>query len=392
MNRLQDRTDFYICRPIIGIPLFFLIMYAVFSISFSGIGAWLTEIAETFFFRLAEILQVLLSEISVNETAVNLFVGIFKDVTSVLSFLPQTAIFFFLLQLLEECGYMARAVFVTDTLFRRFGLSGNAVIPAIIGCGCTVSAVSASQNTESNERKTLLFSVPFLLCNARFPVLFFLTDAFFPKYKALAALSFYALSVFTFFLSSLISSKGKKAPPLIVKFPDYKMPNVTSLFREVKSKSADYLNRTLTVIFLCAVCFHTAASLTPWFHFTEEETESLLFLFGKIFSFFFVPLGFGKAPFTASLFAGFFAKENLMFALEMLSPKELAALLSFPARVSFTAFSMLYLPCLSTVCAVYKTSGIKTVVYFLIRSLLLVYFTSFILYTLSYIIVIFVET
>lgn len=391
MNRTQDRLDFCICRPTVGIPLFFLIMYAVFSVSFSGLGAWMTAIAETFFFQLTEILQNFLFRTGANEKIISLFIGICTDVASVLAFLPQTAIFFFLLKALEECGYLARAVFVTDTLFRRFGLSGNAVIPAIIGCGCTVSAISSDQNTEPSERKLLLLSVPFLLCNARFPVLFFLCDSFFPKHKAFAALFFYVLSVFTFFLSSLISSKGKHAPPLIVKLPDYKIPRFSALLREVKSKSADYLNRTGSVIFLCAVCFRAADSLTPRFHFTGEEAESMLFLFGNVFSFLFVPLGFGKAPFSASLFAGFFAKENLTFTLEMLSSKELASLLSFPARVSFTAFAMLYLPCFSTVCAVFRESGIKKTLLFSLRSLFLAYFISFILYTLSYVVVVFVE-
>ena len=391
MNRPQDRLDFQICRPIIGIPLFFLMMYGVFSISFSGLGAWMTEITETVFFRLTEILETILSGTGANKKAVFLFIGIFKDTFSVLSFLPQTTIFFFLLRGLEECGYMARAVFATDTLFRRFGLSGNAVIPAVIGCGCSVSAVSAMQNTEPNERKKLLFSIPFLICNARFPVLFFLTDAFFPKHKALAALFFYALSFFIFFLSAFLSSKGKTAPPLIVKLSDYKLPRFSPLFREMKNNCKDYLNRTATVIFLCAVCFHTAASLTPQLHFTEKETESILFLFGKTFSFLFAPLGFGKAPFSASLFAGFFAKENLTFALEMLSQKELSSLLSFPARVSFTAFSMLYLPCFSMSCAVCQEAGIKNALRFSVRSLLLAYFVSFILYTLSYTVVVFVK-
>ena len=103
MKRPQDRIDFLICRPIIGIPLFFLVMYAVFAVSFSGLGARMTEITETFFFRLSERLQTILFSIGVNEKAVSLLIGVFTDTASVLSFLPQTAIFFFLLKGLDEC-------------------------------------------------------------------------------------------------------------------------------------------------------------------------------------------------------------------------------------------------------------------------------------------------
>lgn len=388
---MKNKVDFLICRPIVGIPLFFLVMYAVFSVSFSDFGAWLTGITETFLFYIAEILSGVLLRMGTAKILVSFLVGICRDMASVLAFLPQTAIFFFLLKGLDDCGYLSRAVFVMDTVFSRFGLSGNAVIPAIVGCGCSVSAVSASESLYPKERKILLDSVPFLICNARFPVLFFFSEAFFPKHSSLAALFFYALSVLVFFFSALISSKGKNAPPLIVRLPDYKIPSLTALFREAKIKSREYLSRMATVVFLCAVSFRLFSLLTAHFSFTESVTESLLVFFGKQTAFFFRPLGFAEAPFAAALFAGFFAKENLMFILEILSPKEFSVLLSFPSRVSFTAFAMLYLPCFPMTSAVFRQYGGQKTICFLIRSLLFAYGIAFILYTLSDILVVIVK-
>ena len=382
MKRTLNRMDFFLCRPIIGIPLFFLVMYAVFSLSFSRAGAWLTGIMEAFFFHLTEMLQNILLQAGAEEKLVSFLIGVCRNTASVLSFLPQTAIFFFLLKGIEDCGYMARAVFAMDTFFSRFGLSGNAAIPAIIGCGCSVSAISASEKLDPRERKHLIFSVPFLICNARLPVLFFLAESFFPEHKALAAWFFYALSVFTFFISSLISSKGKSAPPLIVRLTDYKIPSPCVLFREAKEKSKEFLNRTATVFFLCSVGIHLIDWIFPQFFIAEEE---------NLFSWIFSPLGFGKPPFTTALFTGFFAKENLMFILEMFAKKELVSLLEFPARVSFTAFSMLYLPCFSAVCSVFREMGMKKALFFALRSFLFAYIESFSLYTLSGILVTFVK-
>lgn len=391
MKYIQDRIDFCICRPMLGIPLFFLVMYTVFFLSFYGLGAWLTEYLGTIFFYLTEILRSFLLSIQTNEKIVLFLMGVLSDIASVLSFLPQTAIFFFLIKFLSDSGYMARAVFVADTVLYHFGLSGNALIPLAIGCGCTVPAVVASRELDPNERKILLFSLPFLLCNARFPVLFFLSNTFFPQHKALTAFLFYLLSLFIVFLSCKLSSFRKSAPPLIINLPDYQMPKLYPLLCEAKIKSSEYLNRTATVIFLCSIGFRLSSFLTPQFRFTEIKPQSLLSLLGEHLSFFFAPLGFGKASFSAALFAGFFAKENLLFVLEMLSKREISASLSIPARISFMSFSMLYLPCFSSVVTVFKETNLRKTLFLLFRTFLIAYTVSLILYTISDILVTFVK-
>ena len=387
MKRLQDRIDFRICRPIIGIPLFLLVMYTVFHLSFYGLGAWMAKIMESIFFHLTESMRTWLTSLGTDEKALSLFIGVMSDIASVLSFLPQTAIFFFLIQWLTDLGYLSRAVFVTDTLLCRFGLSGNALIPLALGCGCTVPAILASDELKPNERKALLFSLPFLLCNARLPVLFFLTEAFFPNHKALAAFSCYLLSVFTVLLSSLLSSVGTKAPALIVRLTDYQLPSIVKPLQEAKKKSLDYLRRTAGVIVLGCVCVRLASALNVCFRFTENKKESLLFLLGKLFSFLFAPLGFAEAPFSAALGVGFFAKENLLFVLKMLSQSEISASLSIPARISFTAFSMLYLPCFSSVSVMRREARNRQTSLFLLRTFTLAYVLSWFLYTLSSILV-----
>ena len=387
MKNFQDRLDFQICRLIIGIPLFLIIMYMVFSLSFCGFGAWLTEILGTIFFYMSEILQTILISVKTDQKIVSLIIGILSDIASVLAFLPQTAIFFFLLKFLSDCGYMVRAVFVTDTFLQKFGLSGNALIPFALGCGCSVPAVIASHELNPNERKILLSAIPFLLCNARFPLLIFLTDSFFPQHKTQAAFFFYLLSLFTVFLSCRFSSFRETAPPLIVHLQDYKIPKISSLLQEVKIKSAEYWNRTISLIFLCSVALRFSAVLTPYLRFTEIQTKSILYLLGEFLSHFFTPLGFGKAPFSAALVAGFFAKENILFVFEMLSVNENFSSFSIPARISFISFSMFYLPCFSSVITILKESNLRKTLLFLIRTFLIAYILSLFLYTISCILV-----
>ncbi|MBQ3489713.1 MAG: ferrous iron transporter B [Clostridia bacterium] len=389
MPRALDRLDFLLCRPIVGLPVFFFVMYGVFFLSFSKPGEWMSGYTETILFGLTEALADFLLSAGTNPKAASVINGILNNTASVLAYLPQTAIFFFLIKGLEDCGYLSRVIFTADRFLSRFGLSGHALLPFLIGFGCYVPAMEASRTLTKNERKILKDSLPFLICSARLPVLFFLCEAFFPKRKAFAAFAFYLLCAAVFFLSSLIASRGKAAPPLAVLLPDFRLPKLRILFGEAWKKSRDYLIRTATVIFLCAVCLRICSipiSLTE-----TEEPKNLLSLFGETLSFLFVPLGFGKPPFAAALFSGFFAKENLMFVMEMLSPKEISSLLSLPARISFTAFSMLYLPCFSSAAAVCKEWGAKEMSVFLLRTFVTAYSISWILYTLSEILVAFVQ-
>ena len=391
MRRAQDRLDFLICRPIIGIPLFFSLMYAVFFLSFSSAGEWMSEILGKFLFMITQALEKRLLSFGTHPQVLSILNGILQNTASVLAYLPQTVIFFFFIKMLEECGYLARAVFAADSLLARFGLSGNALLPVVLGMGCHVSALTASRELDANETGILRNSIPFLICNARLPVLFFLTDAFFPKHKSLAAFVFYAFSLLLFFLCALLSRKRKNAPPLIVRLPPLRFPALRIQGAKLLSESRAYVIRTATVIFLCAVFFHLGISLTPQLRFTEYAEESLFYLLGEKISFLFAPLGFGKAPFSCALLAGFFARENLMFTAEALTQRPLNTLLTLPARISFTAFSMAYLPCYSAVRAVSKQTNGKQSVRFLFHTFFMAYAVSFILYVIASFLVNFVE-
>ncbi len=383
---LSDRIDTVICHPIVGVPLFFAVMSLIFLLTFSGIGGFLTTCLDKLFISLSEIVRSFFLHIGVSDMMIRFLIdGVFLGVSSVLSFLPQTAILFCLLAILEDSGYMARFAFVMDHLMRPFGLSGKAVIPMMIGFGCTVPAVMAATTLEEGEKENVIHSLPFVPCNARLPVLLFLVSSFFESHKALIASAFYLLSVAIALLSSLIfSSKNKTcvAAPLVIELPKYRMPRLRSLIREIENKLRDFIVRAGTVVFLSCVAINLFSVLTPSLKITENVGESILALIGNAATPIFSLLGFGNGSLIAALAAGFFAKESIISTIHILFPNGISSVLSTAGEVSFIAFSMLYTPCAATLSAMRKEIGARKSLSLLFRTLLIASLVSYFLYTI----------
>lgn len=384
-SSFTDQLDRIICRPYIGIPLFFAVVFLVFLLTFSSIGGYLSEQLENLFSYFGSGLYTLLTRLGVSE-GIRRFLtdGIFSGVAAVLSFMPQTAILFLLLALLEDSGYMARAAFVMDSTLRPFGLSGKAFIPMLIGFGCTVPAVLSTATLEEKEKETAVLSLPFIPCSARFPVFVMIISAFFEKYAALAAFSIYFLGIFTAVFSAFLRSRSKNgspAPPLTIELPKYRMPRARNLMREVGAKLKDFLIRAGTIVFLSCVVISILSSLSPDLTPAETGEDSILAAFGRLFSAPFALIGFGDGRIVSALAAGFFAKESIVSTIEILIPEGLSAVLSPAGAASLAAFSLLYAPCAATLSAIRKELGGKKALYALLRCLLFAFAVSFLIYT-----------
>lgn len=384
-STFTDRLDRIICRPYIGIPLFFAVVFLVFLLTFSSIGGYLTEQLENLFSYFSGGLYTLLTRLGVSEGIRHFLTdGIFSGVAAVLSFMPQTAILFLLLALLEDSGYMARAAFVMDSTLRPFGLSGKAFIPMLVGFGCTVPAVLSTATLEDKEKETAVLSLPFIPCSARFPVFVMIISAFFEKYAALAAFFIYFLGIFTAVFSAFLHSRSKNgspAPPLTIELPKYRMPRARNLMREVGAKLKDFLIRAGTIVFLSCVVISILSSLSPNLTPAETGEDSILAAFGRLFSAPFSLIGFGDGRIVSALVAGFFAKESIVSTIEILIPEGLSAVLSPAGAASLAAFSLLYTPCAATLSAIRKELGGKKALYALLRCLLFAFAVSFLIYT-----------
>lgn len=382
----SDRIDRLLCRPYFGIPFFFAVIFAVFLLTFSGIGSGLTALLDRAFMRIGDGLSALLIRLGTAEyTASFITDGIFHGVCSVLSFMPQTAILFLLLALLEDSGYMARASFVMDGALRALGLSGKAFIPILVGFGCTVPAVMSASTLSDEEKETAVLSLPFIPCSARFPVFLMIISAFFKRYAAVAAFFVYLLGIAVAVLSAFLHTHGKPeraAPPLVLELPKYRLPRFISLTREVGGKLRDYIIRAGTTVFLSCVVIYILSTVAPDFSIAADGNESILARIGSLFVPLFSPIGLTDGRLLSALAAGFFAKESIVSTVEILIPNGIETVLSTAGAASFTVFSLLYAPCVATLSAAAGELGKKKAAYLLVRCLVFGYAAALLTYLL----------
>ncbi len=380
---LGKRIDRAIRRPVIGIPLFFAVMSIVFLLTFSTVGMALSVSMEKALLSASEKINELLHSAQAPAWFCRFLTeGVLTGIGSVLSYLPQTAILFFLLSLLEQCGYFARAAYALDPITRPFGLSGRAVLPMTVAFGCTVPAVMATESLDGEERRTVLAALPFLPCSARLPIIL-MTASLFEGKEALVSFFLYTISLTTALFSSLLSSRGKTPPPLSASLVPCQSPSLRALVIETGEKLKDFLIRAATVVLLSQILFDLPATLTPTLTLAERGDESILALLCALVAPLFAPLGFGDGKTTAALIAGIFAKESVVSTLTFLSYPH-APVFSDPAdALSFAVFSLLYLPCAMTLDTLRLRLGWKKTLLFCLRTFVLAYLSAYMTYTLA---------
>ena len=379
-----DRLDTVICHPVVGIPLFLGILCLVFFFTFSSIGNLLSAWMERCFKVISDHLQHTLCHFGVSEW-LQAFVtdGIWMGVCSVLTFIPQTAIFFFLLGALKDSGYLVRATLVMDDFLRRFGISGKVTIPLLTGFGCSVPAVAETKKQEDAEKEITLISLPFIPCGARISIIFFIASEFFETNSAVFAILLYCICLgATLFSIILFHQKTtEEVPPLIMELPKYRIPRLTNLFRETKNKLKDFLIRAGTYVFLSCVIINLLAMLTPNMQPTTNPKESILVIAGETIAPLFSLLGFGDGRLIAALASGFFAKETIISTIRILIPNGLDSVISKASTVSFSVFSLLYIPCMATLLAIRRELGTKKAILLLSRTFSIAFLFSYIIYT-----------
>ena len=253
------RIDRILTGKYTAIPCFVVIMALVFFLTFSVIGAFLSDILDMGITALADLVDQLLAAGNASSVIRSLVMdGIFGGVGSVLSFLPVIVTLFFFLSLLEDSGYMARVAFVMDKLLRKIGLSGRSIVPMLIGFGCTVPGVMASRTLPSErDRKMTILLTPFMSCSAKLPIYGFFTAAFFPNQAALVMILLYfggiLMGILMAFLLRHTMFNGE-AVPFVMELPNYRMPGAKNVGHLLWDKAKDFLQRAFTVIFVATIC------------------------------------------------------------------------------------------------------------------------------------------
>ena len=316
----QDSIDAVITNKIVGIPIFAVVMFAVFYISQSTLGTWIADwlVAwiETFQGWVGGLME------SANPFLYALLVdGIIGGVGAVVGFLPLVMVMYFLIALLEDCGYMARATVVLDPIFKRVGLSGKSVIPMVIGTGCAIPGVMASRTIRNErERRATAMLTPFMPCGAKLPVIALFAGAFFAE-SSWVGPTMYLVGIVLVFLGALLVKRitGQKYRKsfFIIELPEYKIPSLKRATMSMLSRGKAYIVKAGTIILVCNTVVQIMQSFNWQLQLVEEgmESTSILASIAHPFSILFIPLGFGVWQLAAAAITGFIAKENVVGTL-----------------------------------------------------------------------------
>lgn len=295
--------------------------------------------------------------------------GIIPGILGVISFLPQIAVLFFFIGLLEDCGYMARIAFITDGFFWRAGLSGKAAIPMLLGFGCTVTAVLSTRTLKSRrDRLRVMTAVPFISCGARLPVYLLIGGIFFPHRVSLAVMLIYIFGIIAAAISARLS-RGSRSPDgslLFTELPDYRIPSLKNAVLYSSEKVGEFIHKASTVIFATSVIMWIAVNFGPDGYTMQTESMSFAEIIGKYASILLTPAGLGKTGIALALICGIMSKESIISSLYIAygcsGISELSAALSADGITSASApalmvFVLLYTPCAAALSAIRKESG-----------------------------------
>lgn len=314
-----DKIDAVITNKFVGIPIFAVVMFLVFEISQVWVGPFIADTLvawlETFQSWVGNLLgdaNPLLSALLVD--------GIIGGVIAVLGFLPLVMIMYFLIAILEDCGYMSRVAVVLDPIFKKVGLSGKSVIPFVITIGCAVPGIMASRTIRNErERRATAMLAPFMPCGAKIPVIALIAGAFFDD-AGWVSFIMYASGIVLIFLGALLVNKitGFKARKsfFIIELPEYKFPSIWGAFKSMCSRGWAYIVKAATIILLCNTAVQIMQSFTWSFQIAEEADSSILASIARPFAYLLVPIvGVLSWQLAAAAVTGFIAKENVVGTL-----------------------------------------------------------------------------
>ena len=328
-KNVGDKIDAVLTNKWLGIPIFAVVMFLVFYISQTTLGTWIAEgveIGDRFIPGLVPLLEMfqgwvgnLLADANPLISAI-LVDGVIGGVVAVVGFLPLVMVMYFLIALLEDCGYMSRAAVVLDPIFKRVGLSGKSVIPFVITVGCAVPGIMASRTIRNErERRATAMLAPFMPCGAKIPVIALFAGAFFEDAWWVSALMYFA-GIALIFLGALLVNAitGYKARKsyFIIELPEYKAPSFWGAFKSMCARGWSYIVKAATIILLCNMVVQLMQSFTWNFTVAESADASILASIASPFAYLLVPIvGVLSWQLAAAAITGFIAKENVVGTL-----------------------------------------------------------------------------
>lgn len=370
----SDKIDRFVTNRFLALPIFALVMYAVYYVSVSTVGTYVTDWTNDVLFGeiIPPTIEAFLVSIHCVEWLKSLILdGIVAGVGAVLGFVPQMFVLFAFLAILEDCGYMARIAFIMDRIFRKFGLSGKSFIPMLIGTGCGVPGVMASRTIESErDRRMTVMTTTFIPCSAKLPIIALIAGALFSDASWVAP-SAYFLGVGAIIVSGIILKKTKlfsgDPAPFVMELPAYHAPRVINILRSMWERGYSFIKKAGTIILLSSIIlwFLQAYGIENHrFTAVSDVNHSLLAMIGQTFAWIFTPLGWGNWQAAVATITGLIAKENVvqtfgqLFGFAEVAENgiefwpTMAAHFTAISAYSFLAFNLLCAPCFAAMGAI----------------------------------------
>ena len=376
---VSDKIDRIVTNRVLGLPIFILTMFIVYYVSVTTVGTMVTDWTnDSFVGTIQGVVTDGLGNAGVADWLVSLVSdGIIGGLGAVLGFVPQMAILFLFLSILEDCGYMVRIAFVMDRVFRHFGLSGKSFIPLLISSGCGIPGIMASKTIEAdNDRRLTIMTATFIPCGAKLPVIALMggimTAYVTGDYVAAGFITplMYFIGVVAVLVSAIILKKTKpfsgKPAPFVMELPQYHIPSVKTVLLHVWERLKGFIIKAGTILFLATVIMWILSSIGntgSGIGFVEDSNDSIMAILGGILAPIFAPLGFGKWQPVAASISGFSAKESIVSTMGVLANVAgddaedtmivgAAIKAWFPTAVaafSFLLFNLLDSPCLAAI-------------------------------------------
>lgn len=376
---VSDKIDRIVTNRILGLPIFILTMFIVYYVSVTTVGTMVTDWTnDSFVGGIQGVVSDGLGNAGVADWLVSLVSdGIIGGLGAVLGFVPQMAILFLFLSILEDCGYMVRIAFVMDRVFRHFGLSGKSFIPLLISSGCGIPGIMASKTIEAdNDRRLTIMTATFIPCGAKLPVIALMggimTAYATGDYVAAGFITplMYFIGVVAVLVSAIILKKTKpfsgKPAPFVMELPQYHIPSAKTVLLHVWERLKGFIIKAGTILFLATVIMWILSSIGntgSGIGFVEDSNDSIMAILGGILAPIFAPLGFGKWQPVAASISGFSAKESIVSTMGVLANVAgddaedtmivgAAIKAWFPTAVaafSFLLFNLLDSPCLAAI-------------------------------------------
>ena len=361
-----EKIDKILLNKYLSIPIFLIIMLVIYSVSVGFIGTLSIDLISEWIQSFSNFLNNILIDLGASAWSRSLLIdGVIAGAGVMMSFVPQLVVLFLFINILESSGYMTRIAFLFDKLFRKFGLSGRALIPFILGSGCSVPAIYSTKTIENKQERDLtIMLTPMVPCSAKLPIITLFTTMFFRTSSGFIVFSLYLLAILVIILSAVIIKyffKIKPSTGFLSELPTYKLPNTNYLFKDVAGQTWDFIKNATTIIVLSSVIVWVLLSFNFNFVYGVPIEESILASIGKLLAYPFYPM-LGELSWASSVSAlqGLIAKEQVVSSMQVIAgvsgsgdifTSPMFSFFTTASAISFMAFNLFSAPCIAAITA-----------------------------------------